>query len=38
MEYIKEETLAASIVFGPAPGGTEWDLNGEMSVIAISKS
>jgi len=24
MEYIKEETLAASIVFGPAPGGTEW--------------
>ena len=37
LPYIQEETLATSIVFGPAVGGTEWDLNGEPSVIAISK-
>jgi isoleucyl-tRNA synthetase len=37
LPYIQEETLATSIVFGPAVKGTEWDLNGEPSVIAISK-
>jgi isoleucyl-tRNA synthetase len=37
LPYIKEETLSISIVFALASGGTEWDLNGEKAVIAISK-
>lgn len=37
LQYIKEETLATAIVFGEPIGGTAWDLNGEPSVIAISR-
>jgi isoleucyl-tRNA synthetase len=37
LPYIKEETLALSIQFGNV-AGSEWDLNGEPSVIAIRKA
>lgn len=35
-DIIKPEILAVDVVFGPC-SGTEWDLNGEAAVIAISK-
>ena len=34
LPYVKEETLATSLSFGPTEGA-EWDLNGEPSVITI---
>ena len=34
--YIFQEVLAVGVQFGPSTG-TEWDLNGEPTVIAISK-
>ena len=37
LSYIMEETLATSIRFGDVTG-TEWDLNGVPSVIAIRKT
>lgn len=36
-DYIKEETLATSITFAQKVEGMEWDLNGEPSVIAVSR-
>jgi isoleucyl-tRNA synthetase len=36
-DYIKEETLATSITFAQKVEGIEWDLNGESSVIAVSR-
>ncbi|MBA3722945.1 MAG: isoleucine--tRNA ligase [Parachlamydiaceae bacterium] len=35
-DYIKQEVLAVDIQFGPC-NGTEWDLNGELTIIAIYK-
>lgn len=35
--YINNEILAVDVQFGPC-SGTEWDLNGEHAVIAISKA
>jgi len=35
-DYISQEVLAVEINFGPC-SGTEWDLNGEPTVIAMSK-
>lgn len=35
-DYICQEVLAVEVEFGPTTG-TEWDLNGEPTVIAISK-
>lgn len=34
--YIREEVLATEVTFGSTEG-TEWDLNGEMTVISIEK-
>ncbi len=36
-DYICHEVLAVDVQFGPTTG-TEWDLNGEPTVIAISKA
>ena len=36
-DYIRQEVLALEVRFGPCTG-TEWDLNGEPAVIAISKA
>ncbi len=38
LPYIQEETLAISIAFRQVVGGRAWDLNGEPSVIGISKA
>ncbi|MES2345044.1 MAG: isoleucine--tRNA ligase [Chlamydiota bacterium] len=35
-EYIAREVLATGVLFDTAELGTEWDLNGERAVIAIS--
>lgn len=35
-DYIKGEVLATSVEFGPCDG-TEWDLNGELTIIALRK-
>jgi isoleucyl-tRNA synthetase len=35
-DYICQEVLAVEVEFGPATG-TEWDLNGEPTVIAMNK-
>jgi isoleucyl-tRNA synthetase len=37
-EYICHEVLATQVTFGPCKEGQEWDLNGEPTRIAISKS
>lgn len=36
-DYIRQEVLATDVHFGPCQG-TEWDLNGEPTVIAIEKT
>ena len=36
-KYIRQEVLAVDVQFGPCKG-TEWDLNGEPTRIAISKA
>ena len=35
--YIAEETLATSLLFGKAPAGQEWDMNGFLARIALEK-
>ena len=35
--YIAEETLATSLLFGKAPAGQEWDMNGFPARITIEK-
>ena len=37
LAYIKDETLATAFTFGSAEG-TAWDLNGEPSVISVTKA
>jgi len=40
-EFIRRETLADSITFADAAGvngGTEWNINGEKSTIAVTKA
>lgn len=36
-DYISREVLAVDVQFGPC-SGTEWDLNGEPTIIAISRA
>lgn len=37
-EYICNEILALSVIFVPVVNGTEWDLNGELTTIALEKA
>ena len=37
LAYVKDETLATAITFGPTEG-TAWDLNGEPATIAIVRA
>jgi isoleucyl-tRNA synthetase len=36
-DYITKEVLATDVIFGKVTKGTEWDINGEKTTIAISK-
>jgi isoleucyl-tRNA synthetase len=36
-DYIQSEVLALSVKFEPSPNGTEWDINNELTKIALIK-